>query len=138
AEAGGKPAADRIPLLVDMFFNPSLVPPGSTIRNINSGGNPGLTKYMLARYLRERGDANIKSIRDLIDKSKFYRDIRPEAGFVDRKAALEELNSPLTLDMANLLQDRFAYQGIILQCMAQDNLDAMVSPPGNIHPYILR
>ena len=80
-----------------MFFDPSLVPPGSTIRNINSGGNPGLTKYMLARYLRERGDTNIKSIRDLIDKSKFYRDIRPEAGFVDRKAELEELNSLLTL-----------------------------------------
>ena len=50
-----------------------------------------MTKYLLTRYLRERGDANIKSIRDLIDKSKYYRDIRPEAGFVDRKAALEEM-----------------------------------------------
>ena len=52
-----------------------------------------LTKYMLTRYLRERGDANIKSIRDLIDKSKYYRDIRPDAGFIDRKAALEEMNA---------------------------------------------
>jgi amidase len=120
-----------------MFFDRSLVPPGSTIRNINGGGNPGLTKYMLTRYLRERGDANIKSIRDLIDKSKFYRDIRPEAGFVDRKAALEELNSLTTVDMASLFQDRFAYQEIVLQCMAQDNLDALVSPPGNIPAYIL-
>ena len=136
-DANGKPLTDRIAQLVDMFFDPSLVPPGSTIRNINSGGNPGLTKYMLARYLRERGDTNIKSIRDLIDKSKFYRDIRPEAGFVDRKAELEELNGLLTLDMARLLQDRFAYQEIVLQCMAQDNLDAMVSPPGNIPAYIL-
>jgi amidase len=137
ADANGRPAADRIPRLVDMFFDPSLVPGGLTIRNISGGGNLGLTKYMLARYLRERGDANIRSIRDLIDKSKFYRDIRPEAGFTDRKAALEELNSPLTLDMASLLQDRFAYQEVVLQCMAQDNLDAMVSPPGNIPPYIL-
>jgi amidase len=136
-DANGKPLTDRIAQLVDMFFDPSLVPPGSTIRNINSGGNPGLTKFMLARYLRERGDTNIKSIRDLIDKSKFYRDIRPEAGFVDRKAELEELNGLLTLDMARLLQDRFAYQEIVLQCMAQDNLDAMVSPPGNIPAYIL-
>ena len=136
-DANGKPLTDRIAQLVDMFFDPSLVPPGSTIRNINSGGNPGLTKYMLARYLRERGDTNIKSIRDLIDKSKFYRDIRPEAGFVDRKAELEELNSLLTLDMTRLLQDRFAYQEIVLQCMAQDNLDALVSPPGNIPAYIL-
>jgi Asp-tRNA(Asn)/Glu-tRNA(Gln) amidotransferase A subunit family amidase len=137
ADANGKPAADRIPLLVDMFFDPSLVPGGSTIRNISGGGNPGLTKYMLTRYLRERGDANIKSIGDLIEKSKFYRDIRPEAGFIDRKAALEELNSPTTLDMTTLFQDRFAYQQIVMQCMAQDNLDALVSPAGNVPAYIL-
>jgi len=137
ADANGKPSSDRIPQLVDMFFDPSLVPGGSTIRNIGGGGNPGLTKYMLTRYLRERGDANIRSIRDLIDKSKYYRDIRPEAGFTDRKAALEELNSPMTLDMASLFQDRFAYQEILLQCMAQDSLDAMVSPSGNIPAYIL-
>jgi amidase len=92
---------------------------------------------MLSRYLRERDDANIKSIRDLIDKSNFYRDIRPDAGFADRKAALEELNSSLTLDMANVFQDRFAYQQVVLQCMAQDTLDALVSPSGNIPAYIL-
>src|SRR6516162_6208416 len=137
ADANGKPSMDRIPRLVDMFFYPSLVPPGTKIRNINGASNNGLTKYMLTRYLRERGDTNIKSLKDLIDKSKFYRDIRPEARFVDRKAALEELNSPLTLVLASLLQDRFAYQEIVLQCMAQDNLDAMVSPAGNIPAYIL-
>jgi amidase len=43
----------------------------------------------------------------------------------------------LTLDITGLLQDRFAYQEVVLQCMAQDNLDALVSPPGNIPPYIL-
>jgi Asp-tRNA(Asn)/Glu-tRNA(Gln) amidotransferase A subunit family amidase len=73
----------------------------------------------------------------LIDKSKFYRDIRPEAGFIDRKAALEEMNNSLMLDMASVFQDRFAYQQIVLQCMAQENLDAMVSPAGNIPAYIL-
>ena len=90
-DSNGKPSTDRISQLVDMFFDPSLVPAGSTIRNIAAASNAGMTKYMLNRYLRERGDANIKSLRDLIDKSKFYRDIRPEAGFVDRKAALEEI-----------------------------------------------
>src|SRR5262250_2607103 len=39
--------------------------------------------------------------------------------------------------MTRLLQDRFANQEIVLQCMAQDNLDALVSPPGNIPAYIL-
>jgi amidase len=123
--------------LLDMFFDPSLVPAGSTIRNIAPASNAGLSKYMLNRYLRERGDPNIKSIGDLIDKSKFYRDIRPEAGFIDRKAALEEMNSSSTLDMANVFQDRFAYQQVVLQCMAQDNLDALVSPSGNIPAYVL-
>jgi Asp-tRNA(Asn)/Glu-tRNA(Gln) amidotransferase A subunit family amidase len=136
-DTNGKPASDHISLLVDMFFKPSLVPAGSTIRNIGPASNAGLSKYMLNRYLKERGDANIKSIRDLIDKSNFYRDIRPDAGFVDRKAALEELNSSLTLDMANVFQDRFAYQQVVLQCMAQENLDALVSPAGNIPAYIL-
>jgi Asp-tRNA(Asn)/Glu-tRNA(Gln) amidotransferase A subunit family amidase len=136
-DSNGKAASDRISLLVDMFFNPSLVPAGSTIRNIAPATNAGLSRYMLNRYLKERGDANIKSLRDLIDKSKFYRDIRPDTGFVDRKAALEELNSSVTLDMTNVFQDRFAYQQVVLQCMAQENLDALVSPAGNIPAYIL-
>jgi amidase len=137
ADASGKPSTDRIVTLVDMFFDPSRVPPGVTIRNISGASNAGMSKYMVDRYLRERGDANIKSLRDLIDKSQFYRDIRPEAGFIDRKAALEETESSKTLDMANVFQDRFAYQQVVLQCMAQDNLDAMVSPAGNIPAYIL-
>jgi amidase len=137
ADANGKPATDRVATLVDMFFDPSLVPPGVTIRNIAGASNAGMSKYMIDRYLRERGDANIKSLRDLIDKSKFYRDIRPEAGFIDRKAALEETQSSMALDMAAVFQDRFAYQQVVLQCMAQENLDALVSPSGNIPAYIL-
>jgi amidase len=63
-DTNGKPASDRISLLVDMFFESSLVPAGSTIRNIEPACNAGLSKYMLNRYLKERGDANIKSIGD--------------------------------------------------------------------------
>jgi amidase len=137
ADANGKPSTDRIATLVDMFFDPSLVPPGVTIRNIAGASNAGMSKYMINRYLRERGDAKIKSLRDLIDKAQFYRDIRPEAGFIDRKAALEATESSTALDMANVFQDRFAYQQVVLQCMAQDNLDALVSPAGNIPAYIL-
>jgi amidase len=136
-DSNGKPATDRMTQLVDMFSDPSRVPPGMTIRNISGASNSALTKYMLTRYLKERGDANIKTLRDLIEKSKFYRDIRPEAGFVDRKAALEEIDASSSLDLAYLFQNRFAYQQIVLQCMAQDNLDAMVSPAGNIPAYIL-
>jgi Asp-tRNA(Asn)/Glu-tRNA(Gln) amidotransferase A subunit family amidase len=120
-----------------MFYDPSPVPPDSSIRTIGRASNDGLSKYMLSRYLRARGDANIKSIGDLIDKSKYYRDIRPDAGFVDRKKALEEINSSMTPDLATLFQESFVSEKVVLQCMAQDNLDALVSPAGNIPAYIL-
>ena len=120
-----------------MFFNPTLVPAGPTIRSMGPASNSGQAKYMLSRYLKERGDANIKTIRDLINKSNFYQDIRPDAGFVDRKAALEDMNKSVMLDMANIFQDRFAYQQVVLQCMAEQNLDALVSTAGNIPAYIL-
>jgi amidase len=136
-DANGKPSTDQISQLVDMFYDPSLVPPGSSIRTIGRASSDGVTRYMLMRYLRERGDANIKSIRDLIDQSKYYRDIRPDAGFVDRKAALEEMNRSMTLDMASLFQERFVTQQIVAQCMAQADLDALVSPAGNIPAYVL-
>ena len=136
-DSSGKPASDHISLLVDMFFNPSLVPIGPTIRSLGPAANSGQAKYMLSRYLKERGDTNIASIRDLINRSRFYQDIRPEAGFIDRKAALEEMNGSVMLDMANIFQDRFAYQQIVLQCMAQQNLDALVSTAGNIPAYML-
>src|SRR5216117_316523 len=135
--SSGKPTSDNISRLVDMFFDPALVPAGPTIRSMGPAANSGQAKYMLSRYLKERGDANIKTIGDLINKSNFYRDIRPDAGFVDRKAALEDMNSSVMLDMANIFQDRFAYQQVVLQCMAQQNLDALVSTAGNIPAYIL-
>ena len=136
-DANGKPLTDRVSQLVDMYFDPSRVPPGTTVRTLGAASNNGMTKYMLNRYLRERADANIKSLKDLIGKSKFYRDIRPDAGFIDRKAALEEIDGAVTLDLAAIFQDRFANQQIILQCMAEQNLDALVSPAGNIPAYIL-
>src|SRR5262249_54549810 len=105
-DSSGKPSTDRIALLVDMFFDSSLVPAGSTVRNIERASNAGLSKYMLNRYLKERGDANIKSLRDLIDKSNFYRDIRPEAGFVGKKGGPQEMNANSTLHKANHFSER--------------------------------
>jgi amidase len=43
----------------------------------------------------------------------------------------------MTLDLTTVFQDRFANQQIMLQCMAEQNLDAVVSPSGNIPAYIL-
>ena len=133
----GTPTADQIPLLVDMFLDPTLVPNGPTVRGLGPTPNTGQRKYSYNRYLQERGDANIRSVTDLINKSKFFTDIRPDAGFVDRKAILQEIDSAQMLDMANIFQNRFATRQIVLQCMAILELEAVTFPTGNTPAEIL-
>jgi hypothetical protein len=76
----GKPQSDQIATLLDMHAS-ARVPPGLSVRSLTSQGAPGEDKYMMNKYLRERGDANIKSNADLIAKAKFYQDLN----FPDRK-----------------------------------------------------
>jgi Asp-tRNA(Asn)/Glu-tRNA(Gln) amidotransferase A subunit family amidase len=147
--------ADHVSLLIDMFVDPSVVPKGPNAPTIRGLGltpdkapsfNPardgyalvsGEGKYHLNLYLRERGDLNIRSITDLMEKSTFYTDIRPDARMSDRKAALRASNQPSTLDNADRLLQRYAYQQIVLQCMATQDLDAVTFPTGNIPSSIL-
>ena len=56
------------------------------------------------KYLRERGDANIKTNADLITKARFYND----PNFPDRKQAREAAERATTLDTSARLQTRFA------------------------------
>jgi len=86
----------------------------------------------LNRYLRERGDANIQNITDLINKANFFTDIRPGTDFTSFKAQLEDINSATTLDLASLFQDRLAYKTVFLQCMASFDLQAVIYP-SSIH-----
>jgi len=136
-DSAGKPAKDHIASLIDMFLGPMALPNGPSVRGFGAAPTDGEAKYMLNLYLKQRGDANIKSITDLINKSKFYTDIRPDAGFNDKKAALESMNSAMTLDNANRWLTRFAFQQIVLQGMEDLHIDAMVCPAGNVPPYIL-
>ena len=85
---------------------------------------------MINRYLRERGDANIKSNADLIGKATFYQD----PNFPDRKQMRENIERQVALDTAARLQGRFALQSIVLQCMQEQKLDALVSPTASIPP----
>ena len=134
---GGKPTADHIETLVDLWFTPDRVPDSLSIRGLGRVRTEGQNKYMLNRYLRERGDANIKTVEDLANKSTFFTDIREDTGYNDRKENLLETAADQTLAMMNFFADRYAYQTTVLQCMAQQNLDAFVSPAGNIPAYIL-
>jgi Asp-tRNA(Asn)/Glu-tRNA(Gln) amidotransferase A subunit family amidase len=128
-QSGG---ADQIASLVDLHANPSRVPPTLSLRTLNAGGfgPAGEGKYMINRYLRERGDANIKSNADLITKARFYQD----PNFPDRKQAREQAERATTIDMSGRLQGRFAVQTILRQCMQDQQLDALVSPMSTVPP----
>ena len=130
------PGEDLIERLLNMYFDPSLVPHTASgvpnIRNLGPRFNLGESKYFLNRYLRERGDANIQSITDMINKANFFTDIRPGTDFTSFKVQLESINAAMTLDLSSLFQDRIAYKTIFLQCMRVLDLHA-VTYPSSIH-----
>ena len=107
------------------------VPDGLTLRSIGGGvGSPGEDRYMLNRYLRERGDANITSNADLIAKSTFYSD----PNFPDRRAAREQAERTTSMDNSARLQARFLLQTMLLACMQEQKLDALVAPMSTVPP----
>jgi Asp-tRNA(Asn)/Glu-tRNA(Gln) amidotransferase A subunit family amidase len=126
--AGG----DQIAALLQIQQDPSRVPPQLSLRTLNAGGfgPAGEGKYMLNRYLRERGDANIKTNADLITKARFYQD----PNFPDRRQGREQAERATVLDTSVRLQGRFALQTIVLQCMQEQRLDALVSPMSTVPP----
>jgi amidase len=122
--------ADHIPLLADMYLDPSRTPDGPNIRSLGPLDSEGEGKFWLTMYLKERGDANIKTIPDMMNKARFFTDLRPGSDFTSYKEQLANTNKPSTLDLAPLFQNRLAYQTIVLQCMAQMNLDAVTYGSG--------
>ena len=108
------------------------MPEALSLRTLNAGGfgPAGEGKYMINRYLRERGDANIKSNADLIAKATFYQD----PNFPDRKQAREQAERATVLDTSARLQGRFALQTMLLQCMQEQRLDALVAPMSTVPP----
>ena len=89
-------------------------------------------------YLRQRGDANIKTFTDLYTRANFYSD----PNFASWKYALEKTDRIMVLDTAARMQRRFMVQQIILQAFADLKLDAVVYatrnlPPGKLgSPYV--
>jgi Asp-tRNA(Asn)/Glu-tRNA(Gln) amidotransferase A subunit family amidase len=132
SESAPPGSGDQIATLLQLQADPSRVPAQLSLRSLNAGGfgPAGEGKYMLNRYLRERGDANIKSNADLITKARFYQD----PNFPDRKQAREQAERAIVLDTAARLQGRFAVQTMLLQCMQEQRLDAMVSPMSTVPP----
>jgi Asp-tRNA(Asn)/Glu-tRNA(Gln) amidotransferase A subunit family amidase len=134
---GGKPAGDHITSLVEMFEDPSKTPDGVTLRSLGRGDSIGESRYMIELYLKERGDASIKTMKDLAEKSKPLTDTNPDAGTNARGGGGGDNRTAMTLDTSERFLMRFAVQQIVLQAMEDMKLDAMVTPTGNIPPYIL-
>jgi len=126
----GKPTTDHVSKLLDVKFNASLVPQKLTLRDFGQNEAEGQAKYMLDLYLRERGDANIKSNADLIAKSTFY----DEPNFRTPKRGRENAQKDMQYDMSGRMLRRFSIQQMILQCMAEQKLDALVYPTANLPP----
>jgi Asp-tRNA(Asn)/Glu-tRNA(Gln) amidotransferase A subunit family amidase len=130
-----------------MYADPSLVPSKSkiTIRSLSieggggvaEGGN-GESKFYFDRYLHKRGDANIKNLTDLINRSRYYRDVFMDTRSRDKKAILENTNKAMTLDVRNRNANRIAIQQTVMQCMALLKLDAVTYPTGNIPAVIMK
>lgn len=128
-DAKGKPATDQVATLVQLAADPSKVPGKVTIRDFNQATAMavGESKYGYDIYLQERGDANIKTLTDLVNKANFFS--APPL-YPTKKTGLASTDKPLVLDTALRMQRRFAVQQIILACMADLNLDAVVGPTG--------
>lgn len=124
------PGDSQIATLLDMLGDPSKVPERLSLRSLASPPVEGEDKYMMNRYLRERGDANIKSTADLIAKARFYDD----PNFPNRRQLRQNAERATTLDSAARLQTRFAYQNLLLECMQEQKLDALVSPMSTVPP----
>lgn len=127
-DAAGKPTSDQIATLLDLAAHPEKVPGKLTIRDFPAAQAVGESRYGYNAYLQARGDANIKTLDDLINKARFFKD----AGVETKKNTLMTANRPTTYDTAVRLQRRFVIQQIVLMAFADLNLDAVVYPTGNI------
>ncbi|WP_428382335.1 amidase [Nevskia ramosa] len=126
----GEPSADHTAKLIDLAMDPSKVSEKLSLRDFGTSEGDGQNKYFIDLYLRQRGDAKIKTNADLISYARFHQD----PTWPDRKKNRENVQKAKALDMSNRLLLRFSLQQVILQCMAEQQLDALVYPTSNLPP----
>lgn len=176
---------DAIAELVPTLDTPTMVavwkelfPPGTPVvaRAVEMAGNPselgaelslrllserepatsGEGLFALNRYLRERGDKNIRSVADLLNDSTFYNHARIDGVTTPPKTRLEDLltrtqrytkksdNSPFAqktpitnLDISGWHAVRTVLQMLVNKVMADHQLDALVYPTKTIPAPLL-
>jgi amidase len=143
---------------VEITGQASQLPPELSLRSLveREPPNSGEVLYVLTRYLRERGDKNIKSVSDLIAQSTFLNHA-PIAGVtLPPKTRLEELitrterftkksdGSPFVrktpignLDGNGWHVVRTTLQMLVNKVMADQKLDALVYPTKTVPAPLL-
>ena len=143
---------------LDIASDPSKIPAEAILRVLveREPPNSGEVRYALDRYLRERGDRNIRSVRDLLEQSTFYDHATIEGVTLPPRRRLEDLltrtqqftrksdRSPLTqrtpiatLDVSGWHVLRTALQMLVNKVMADNRLDALVYPTKTIPAPLL-
>ena len=118
--------------------------------------NPGEGLYVLDLYLRDRGDKNIRNVRDLIGQSTFYNHAPIDGVTLPPKARLEGMftwterftrksdgsafvrKTPITgFDANGWTVTRTTLQTLVNKVMVDNRLDALVYPTKNIPAPLL-
>ena len=142
-DANGKPTADHLAKLVEMKANPSLVPLLPNIRELPQVTAVGDGAYWTALYLHDRHDSAIKTPEQAAAATRPITDpeFRASAAAISTErpygmaAPGNGANAQAPeLDMADRMLQRFAFQQVVLSCMADLQLDALVYPTNNIPP----
>jgi amidase len=123
---------DRI---VSMAFDPGLVPSGArglNLRMLAAQPRGNEAHYAIERYLRERGDPKFKDLQDMLAMPMFSgnldnlkRAFSDGADTLDTQAQVDHLTRMQTL------------QRIILEVMAENNLDLLVYAYTTIPPHVI-
>jgi len=153
--ATGTPFVDRT---VQLSGNAAQLPAELTIRLLAEREPPvsGEVLYAMDRYLRDRGDANIKSVRDLLSQSTFFNHAPIDGVTLPPRTRLEGLleetvrltrksdNAPMVqkfpvanLDITAWHAVRATLQMLVNKVMADNRLDALVYPTKTIPAPLL-
>jgi Asp-tRNA(Asn)/Glu-tRNA(Gln) amidotransferase A subunit family amidase len=140
-DAAGRPTADHLATLIELTQHPERVPLSISIRQLPGAQAIGDSPYWRELYVRGRNDAELKTAADVARATKPIADpvfiaSSPNVSTATPYGAPRPAggNPPKELDMADRMLQRWAFQQVVLSCMADLNLDALVYPTNNIPP----
>ena len=128
-------STDPIDHIVAMAFDHKLVPAGArgvNLRMLAAQPRGNEAHYAIKRYFRARGDSKFKSIQDMLAMPMFFGSLdNLKRAFSD---TAKSLDTPTQTE--HLLRMQTLRQ-VILQVMAENNLDALVYAYTTIPPHII-